>query len=151
MTPVSVVSQRGWSFNSFDFSFTVFYEAVDSRQLCGSITECDSEDTWARNEDTDLCCMYYSQLWGCAGDRVEVVTKVYFRTVLGGEFPAILKMRPPKQSLNALWQPSRPGLPRNLKVGNIRKHLSNSFVIHEEKTKEIFVVKKTVDSGCKLP
>ena len=34
------------------------------------------------------------------------------------EFAAMLKMRLPKQSHNALWQPSRPGLSRNLKVAN---------------------------------
>ena len=28
------------------------------------------------------------------------------------------QIRPPKQSHNALWQPSRPGLPRNLKVAS---------------------------------
>ena len=45
--------------------------------------------------------------------RVEVVVKVHCGTVLGDEFAAMLKMRPPKQSHNAPWQPSRPGLPRN--------------------------------------
>ena len=38
-----------------------------------------------------------SALWDCFGD----------------EFAAMLKMCPPKESHNALWQPSRPGLPRN--------------------------------------
>ena len=45
--------------------------------------------------------------------RVEVVVKVHCGTVLGDEFAAMLKMRPQKQSHNAPWQPSRPGLPRN--------------------------------------
>ena len=45
MVPVSVVSRRDLSFNSFDFSFAVSSEAVDSRQFCGTITESDSEDT----------------------------------------------------------------------------------------------------------
>ena len=56
-----------------------------------------------------------------------MVVKVHYGTVLEDEFAAILKMRPPKQSHNALWQPSRPGLPRNFKVANsqinFRKYL----------------------------
>ena len=44
-----------------------------------------------------------SALWDCFGRRIF-------------NMPAIL---PPKQSHNALWQPSRPGHPRNLKVANI--------------------------------
>ena len=55
-----------------------------------------------------------------------MVVKVHCGTVLWDEFAAMLKMRPQKQSHNALWQPSRPGLPRNLKVANrsatSRKH-----------------------------
>ena len=38
--------------------------------------------------------------------------------LFGGKIAAMLKMRLPKQSHNALWQPSWPGLPRNLKVAN---------------------------------
>ena len=52
------------------------------------------------------------------GDRVEMIVKVHCGTVLGDKFAAMLKLRPPKQSHNALWQPSRLGLPRNLKVAN---------------------------------
>ena len=56
-----------------------------------------------------------------------MVVKVHYGTVLEDEFAAILKMRAPKQSHNALWQPSRPGLPRNFKVANsqinFRKYL----------------------------
>ena len=47
-------------------------------------------------------------LWGCAGDLVEIVVEVPCGTVLGR----------PKQSHNALWQPSWSGLPRDLKVAN---------------------------------
>ena len=47
-----------------------------------------------------------------------MVVKAHCGTVLGDEFAAMLKMRPPKQSYNALWQPSRPDLLRNLKVVN---------------------------------
>ena len=40
----------------------------------------------------------------------------------GDKFAAMLKKRPPKQSHNVQsWQPSRPGLPRNLKVANVVK------------------------------
>ena len=60
----------------------------------------------------------YSALWGCAGDRIEMVVKVHRGTVLGDELAAMLKMYPPKQSHNALWQPSRSDLPRNLKLAN---------------------------------
>ena len=49
--------------------------------------------------DRDGC---QSALWDCFGDKIA----------------AMLKMRLPKQSHNALWQPSWPGLPRNLKVAN---------------------------------
>ena len=35
------------------------------------------------------------------------------------EFMSLLKMCSPKQSHNALWQPSWPGLPRNVKVANL--------------------------------
>ena len=56
-----------------------------------------------------------------------MVVKVHYGTVLEDEFAAILKMRAPKQSHNAFWQPSRPGLPRNFKVANsqinFRKYL----------------------------
>ena len=56
-----------------------------------------------------------------------MIVKVHCGTVLEDEFAAILKMRPPKQSHNGLWQPSRPGLPRNFKVANsqinFRKYL----------------------------
>ena len=37
------------------------------------------------------------------GDRVEVVLRVPCRTVLEDKFAAMLKLRPPKQSHNALW------------------------------------------------
>ena len=42
-----------------------------------------------------------------------MVVQVHCGTVLGDKFPAMLKMRPPKQSHNALGQPSQPGLPRS--------------------------------------
>ena len=45
---------------------------------------------------------WYSPLCGCAGDRVEMLVKVHCGTVLGDEFAAMLKMRPPKQSHSAL-------------------------------------------------
>ena len=57
-------------------------------------------------------------LWGCAGDRVEMVVQVQCGTVLKDEFATMLKKHLSKLSHNALWQPSRPGLPRNLKVAN---------------------------------
>ena len=44
-------------------------------------------------------------LWSCAGDWVEMVVKVHCGTLLRDEFPAMLKMRPSKQSHNALGQP----------------------------------------------
>ena len=44
-----------------------------------------------------------SRIWGCVGDRVEMVVKVQCWTVLGDEFAAMLEMRPPEQSHNALW------------------------------------------------
>ena len=47
-----------------------------------------------------------------------MVVKVRCGTVLGDEFAAMLKMRPPKQSYSALDNHSRLGLPRNLKVAN---------------------------------
>ena len=37
------------------------------------------------------------------------------------------QIRPPKQSHNALWQPSRPGPVRNLKVANIQLNLLSFF------------------------
>ena len=41
------------------------------------------------------CCgNFCSPLWGCAGDRVEMVVKVRYGTVLGDEFAAMLKSRP---------------------------------------------------------
>ena len=45
---------------------------------------------------------WYSPLWGCTGDQAEMVVKVRYGTVLGDEFAAMLKMRPPKQSYSAL-------------------------------------------------
>ena len=42
-----------------------------------------------------------------------MVVKVHCGTVLGDEFAAMLKICPPKQSHNALCQPSLAGLPRN--------------------------------------
>ena len=47
-----------------------------------------------------------------------MVVKGHRGTVFGDDFAAMLKIRPPKQSHNAVLQPSRPGLPRNLKVAN---------------------------------
>ena len=60
-----------------------------------------------------LTSVIYWPLWGCTGDWVEMVVKVHCGTVLGDEFAAMLKICPPKQSHNALWQPSLAGLPRN--------------------------------------
>ena len=48
---------------------------------------------------------WYSPLCGCAGDLVEMLVKVHCWTVFGDEFAAMLKMRPPKQSHNALDNP----------------------------------------------
>ena len=59
-----------------------------------------------------LYSFLYSLLWGCVGDRVEMVVRVHCGSVLGDEFAVMLKMRPPKQSHNALWQPFRPGVLR---------------------------------------
>ena len=72
----------------------------------------------------------FSPLRGCAGDRVKIVANVLCGTVLGDEFAAILKMRPPQQSYKAHWQPPRPGLPRNLKVA-----IGNYEVARESGTK----------------
>ena len=58
----------------------------------------------------------YSPLWGCAGERIEMVVKVHSGTVLGDAFSTWRQICPSKQSHNALWQPSRPGLPRNFNV-----------------------------------
>ena len=44
-----------------------------------------------------------SRIWGCVGESVEIVVKVHCGTALGDEFAAMLKMRPPEQSHNALW------------------------------------------------
>ena len=44
--------------------------------------------------------------------------QVHCVTVLGAAFSTWRQIRPPKQSHNALWQPSRTRLPRNLKVAN---------------------------------
>ena len=52
------------------------------------------------------------------GRPVEMVVKVHCGTVLEDKFAATSKMRPPKQSHNALENPSRASLPRNLKVAN---------------------------------
>ena len=37
-------------------------------------------------QNGDGCSVNYSPLWGCAGDRVEIVIKVHCGTVLGSEF-----------------------------------------------------------------
>lgn len=47
-----------------------------------------------------------------------MVVKVHCGTVLGNAFSTWRQIYPPKQSHNVLWQPSRPGLTRNLKVAN---------------------------------
>ena len=62
-----------------------------------------------------------SPFWSCPGDRVEVV-KVHYGTVLGDAFSTWRQIRPPKHSHNALWQPSRPSPPCNLKVANRRRY-----------------------------
>ena len=41
-----------------------------------------------------LLLVSYSPLWGCAGDRVEMVVKVHCGNVLADEFAAMLKIRP---------------------------------------------------------
>ena len=41
-----------------------------------------------------LLLVNYSPLWGCAGDRVEMVVKVHCGTVFRDEFAATLKIRP---------------------------------------------------------
>ena len=65
----------------------------------------------------ELRSLFHS-FWGCGGDRLEIVVKVHCGTVLGVAFSTWRQICPPKQSHNALSQPSRPGLPRNLKVAN---------------------------------
>ena len=50
-----------------------------------------------------------------AGDRVEMDVKCIVGPPLGNKFAVMFKMGPLKQSHNA---PSRPGLPRNLKMRN---------------------------------
>ena len=61
-------------------------------------------------------CTFTTMLW--VGNRVEMVVKVHCETVLEDAFSTWRQIRPPKQTHNALWQPSRPGPPRNLKVAN---------------------------------
>ena len=48
--------------------------------------------------------------------------QVHWGTVLGDAFSLWRQICPSKQSHNALWQPSRPSLPRNLKVANSLRH-----------------------------
>ena len=49
----------------------------------------------ARRQKYQAIYIYlYSPLWGCAGDRVEMVVKVHCEIVLGEEFAAMLKMHP---------------------------------------------------------
>ena len=66
----------------------------------------------------EILSLIYSPLWGCAEDRVEMVIKVHCGTVVEDAFSTWRQIRPPEQSHNALWQPSRPGLTRNVKVAN---------------------------------
>ena len=54
----------------------------------------------------------YSPLWGVAGDQVEIVVKVHCGTVLGDKTQCPC--------------PSRPDLPRNLKVAKCNKQEGNS-------------------------
>ena len=74
-----------------------------------------------------LFAVYYSPLWGCAEDRVEMVLKVYCGTVLGDAFSTWRQIRPPKQSHNA---PSRSDLPPNLKVANEWRWHRTGRVVH---------------------
>ena len=60
-----------------------------------------------------------SPLWGCAGDcRVEMVVKVHYGTVFGGQMCRHVVNASPKTVPQCTWQPCRPGLARNLKVAN---------------------------------
>ena len=64
------------------------------------------------------CCGNYCWLTiRCAGDRLKIIFKVHCGTVSGDEFAAIWKFVP-KTAPQCTWQPSRPGLPRNLRVAN---------------------------------
>ena len=44
-----------------------------------------------------------SQLWGCARDRVEMVVKVHYRNILGGQICRHVENAFPKQSHNVWW------------------------------------------------
>ena len=57
-----------------------------------------------------------------------MVLKVRCGTVFGTHCQHGGKIRPPKQSHNALWQPSQPGLPCNLIVANMDATLLNFAV-----------------------
>ena len=80
----------------------------------------------------------YSPLWGFGRDRLEMGFQVHCGTVLGDLFSTGRQICPPKQSHNSLSQPSRPGLPRNLKVTNLIAHIlifyhmehSQSLLLH---------------------
>ena len=63
----------------------------------------------------------YLPLEVARGIESRSVVKVHYGTVLADEFAAMSKMRHIKKSHSALWQPSRPGLPRKLKVANITR------------------------------
>ena len=64
-----------------------------------------------------LLLVSYSPLWGCAGDRVEMVVKVHMEMFWLTNLPPCWKFVP-KTIPPCTGQPSRPGLSRNLRVAN---------------------------------
>ena len=62
--------------------------------------------------------VFGSPLWCSAEDRCRDSCQSALWDCFGDAFSTWRQIRPPKQSHNALWQPSRPSLPRNLKVAN---------------------------------
>ena len=72
----------------------------------------------------ELLALFHSLF---ARDRLEMGFQVHCGTVLWDLFSAWWQICPPKQSHNALSQPSRPGLPRNLKVSNLIARILNFY------------------------
>ena len=80
--------------------------------------------------DPVLCpyCPYLlATQWGCAGDRVKMVVKVHYGTVLKARICRHVKYTSHKTVPQCTLTTSRPGIPCNLKVANIRQ----LFVSHQ--------------------
>ena len=60
--------------------------------------------------------------------------QVHCGTVLGDAFSTWRQICPPKQSHNALSQPSRPGLSRNLNVANLIARILNFYYMKHQQS-----------------